>query len=886
MTDWRWFYKVRLRLRTLLRRDQVERELDEEFRYHLDQRMEQEIARGLAREDARRVAVRAMEGVEQKKEECRDMRRVNFIETLLQDLRYAFRGLGKSPGFAAVAVTTLTLGIGASMAILTVVNSVLLRSLPFPDANRLLVLFATSPARGVYRDSTSFPDFLDWKGQSQVFTGVAAYRRDRFNVTGGGAPEPIVGLRASHELFKVLRVSPALGRGFDKEEQEGKIPVAVISQGLWMRRFGGDPGVLDKGILLDDVRHSIIGVLPQGFQFPSFTDTDIVVPIPENPSRSRGYLFAVARLKPGERVTTAQRELDSIAERLEQAFPLTNRGRGVNAVPLQRVVVGDVRTPLLVLMGAAFFVLLIGCANVGSLVLVRGVARRRELALRSALGAGAGRLVRQLLTESSVLALLAALLGSAVAFWGSEQLVASLSQRFALPTVTFEWPLLAAAVLIAILSGVLCGLPPALMVWKSHLSDSLKEGSRSQAGGRTENRLRSLLVTCETAFTVILIVGAGLLLKSFVLLQQTDLGLSPRNALMADLLLSKRYADPQRREIFLREMLESVGVLPGVQQVAVHTDPPFLGGGARETFRVEGHLDPGPRQGHVAAFNVVSREFFAAMGIPIKRGRGFDQGDTPAGAPVAIVNETMARQFWPDGDPAGKRIRLYYDKDPQHWLSIVGVAGDVRYRGRDLEPVPQVFVPYQQDPYRSLPYTQQPYVSLVVRTAADPAKLIKAVQARIWAVDKDQPISNIQTMEHALSQSVANRRVYLLLLSVFAAIALLMATAGIYGLISYAVARRTQEMGIRVALGATVGQILALIIRQGMLLTLIGVVIGIAGSLVLTKVISGLLYGITPTDAPTFVGTALLFIAVAFVATYIPARRATTIDPTVALRFE
>ena len=412
------------------------------------------------------------------------------------------------------------------------------------------------------------------------------------------------------------------------------------------------------------------------------------------------------------------------------------------------------------------------------------------------------------------------------------------------------------------------------------------EGNRSHAGERTEKRLQSLLVIFEMALTVMLIVGAGLLLKSFVLLQQTDLGLNPRNALMADLLLSKRYADPQRREIFLRDMLESVGVLPGVQQVAVHTDPPFLGGGARETFRVEGHLDPGPRQGHVAAFNVVSREFFAAMGIPIKRGRGFDQGDTPAGAPVAIVNETMARQFWPDGDPAGKRIRLYYDKDPQHWLSIVGVAGDVRYRGRDLEPVPHVFVPYQQDPYRSLTYTQQPYVSLVDRTAADPAKLIKAVQARIWAVDKDQPISNIQTMEHALSQSVANRRVYLLLLSVFAAIALLMATAGIYGLISYAVARRTQEMGIRVALGATVGQILALIIRQGMLLTLIGVVIGIAGSLVLTKVISGLLYGITPTDAPTFIGTALLFIAVAFVATYIPARRATTIDPTVALRFE
>ncbi len=886
MQNWRWLYKVRLRFRTLFQRNQVERELEEEFRYHLDQRIEQEIARGLPPDEARRIAVRAMEGIEQKKEECRDMRHLNFIETLLQDLRYAFRGLGKNPGFAVVAVLTLALGIAASMAILTVVNSVLLRSLPFPHADRLVVLFATSPARGVYRDSTSFPDFLDWKGQSQAFTAVAAWRPDPFNVTGGGAPEPIVGLRASHEIFGVLGVSPALGRGFDKEEQERKSPVAVIGHGLWMRRFGGVPDILGKSIVLNDVSHSVIGVLPKGFQFPSFTDTDVVVPIPENASRSTGYLRAVARLKPEVRMNTARRELDIIAERLAQAFPLTNRGRGVNALPLQQVAVGDVRAPLLILMGAAVFVLLIGCANVGNLVLVRGIARRHELALRSALGAGAGRLVRQLLTESSVLALIAALLGSALAFWGSELLAASLSQRFALPAVTFEWPLLALAVLIALLSGLLCGLPPTLMVWKSDLSDSLKDGSRSHAGGRAENRLRSLLVACETALTVMLLVGAGLLLKSFVLLQKTDLGLNPRKVLMADLLLSKRYADPQRREVFLREMLESVGGLPGVQQAAVHTDPPFLAGGARETFRVEGHPDPSPRQGHPVAFNVVSSGFFGAMGIPIKRGRGLDERDIAAGAAVAIVNETMVRQFWPGGDPIGKRIRLYYDKDPKRWLSIVGVAGDVRYHGRDFEPVPQVFVPYRQNPYRFLPYIQQPFVSLVVRTAADPANAIAAVQTRIWAVDKDQPVLNIQTMEHALSQSIANRRVYLVLLNAFAAIALLMATAGIYGLVSYTVACRTQEMGIRVALGATVGQILALVIRQGMLLTLIGVVVGIGGSLALTKAISGLLYGITPTDAPTFVGTALVFIAVALFATYIPARRAAAIDPAVAFRYE
>ena len=873
-------------LKTVFRRGRLEDDLSEELQFHLRNEIQKNIAAGMNSETARYTALRSFGGVDQVKEQCRDVRRIRWVKELCQDIKFGSRMLVKNPMFTAVAVLTLALGIGASMAILAVVNSALLRSLPLPDADRLVVLFATSPARGVYRDTTSFPDFLDWKGQSQSFSAVAAWRRYPFNVTGGGAPEPIVGLGASHELFSVLRVNPALGRSFDKEEQQAKNPVAVISHGLWMRRFGGDADVLGKSIVLNDVPHSVIGVLPQGFQFASFRDTDVVVPISENASRSRGYLRAVARLKPGVRMTTAQRELDTIAKRLEQAFPLTNGGRGVNVVPLQQVAVGDVRTPLLVLMGAAAFVLLIGCANVGNLVLVRGIARRRELAVRSALGAGAGRLVRQLLTESCVLALLASLLGSALAFWGSELLVVSLSHRFALPPVTFDWPLLALAVLTALLTGLLCGLPPALMVSKSRLSDSLKEGNRSHAGGRTENRLRSLLVTCETALTVMLIVGAGLLLKSFLLLHQTDLGLNPRNVLMAELLLSKRYTDPQRREIFQREMLESVGALPGVQQVAVHTDPPFQGGGSRETFRVEGHPDPGPRQGHAAAFNVVSGGFFGAMGIPIKRGRGFDQRDTRAGAPVVIVNETMARQFWPNGDSVGKRVRLYYDKDPQHWLSIVGVAGDVRYRGRDIEPIPQVFVPYQQNPYLSLPYTQQPYVSLAVRTAADPANLTKAVQEKIWAVDKDQPISNIQTMEHTLSQSVANRSLYLLLLGVFAGIALLMAAAGIYGLVSYTVAQRTKETGIRVALGATRGQILALVVRRGMLLTLIGVATGIAGSLILTKLISALLYGITPTDAPTFVGTALLFIAVAFVATYIPARRATKVDPMVALRCE
>jgi putative ABC transport system permease protein len=884
MPEWRWFNQLRLRFRTVFHRDQVERELEEELRYHVEQRIEQEIAKGLSPERARYVAVRAMEGIEQKKEECRDMRRLNLIESFVQDLRYALRGLGRSLGSSAVAVLTLALGIGATLAILSLVDSVLLRRLPFPAPDRLVVLFATTPAKS--QDSTSYPNILDWKTQSQSFTGVAAYRPDPFSVTGGGTPEPVVGLRASSELFEVLGVSPVIGRAFDKQEQHGKSAVALISYSLWLRRYGGDPAVLGKTIFLNEGSYSVIGVLPHDFQFPSFIDPDVLVPIEESLDRSRGYLFAVARVKPGARMATVQSELDAIAIRLAQAFPYSNRGRGVHAVPLQAAAVGTVRTPLLVLMGAAFCVLLIGCANVGNLVLAKGIARRGELVLRSALGAGTGRLMRLLLTESTVLALLAALLGSAFAFGASKLLVVSLSQRFALPAVTFAWTLLPLAVLIALLSGLLCGLPPALMVWRSRLADSLKEGGHSQSSGRTELRLRNLLVVFETALTMVLLVGAGLLMKSFLLLQQTELGLNPHKVLMADLLLPKRYADLQRRDVFLRDVLGSIDAVPGVQQVAVHTDPPFLGGGSRETFTVEGHPDPGPRQGHAMAFNVVSNGFFGAMGIPIKRGRGLERSDTPAGIPVAIVNEAMARQFWPDADPIGKRIRLYYDRDPEHWLSVIGVAGDVRYFGRDVEPVAQVFVPYQQDPYSFLPYSQQPFVSLVVRTAVDPASLVTAIQARIWAVDKDQPILHIQTMEHALSQSLANRRIYLSLLSSFATIALLIAAAGIYGLISYSVARRTQEMGIRVALGATVWQILALVLRNGMLLTVIGIVIGIAGSLELTKLLSGLLYGITATDPSTFFETALFFLGVALVATYIPARRVATIDPTVAIRYE
>lgn len=555
-------------------------------------------------------------------------------------------------------------------------------------------------------------------------------------------------------------------------------------------------------------------------------------------------------------MSAAKLELDDIAGQIGREFPLTDRGLGVNLVPLREVALGDVHAPLLILTGAAIFVMLIGCANVSSLVLARGIDRRRELGVRNAIGASTGRLVRQLLTESFVIAFFATLMGTVMALWGSKPLVVSLSQHFALPPITFEAGLLALVVLIALTTGILCGIPSALMASKSHLSQFLKEGGRGHAGGGNETRLQGLLVICETALTIVLMTSAGLMLKSFILLYRTNLGFNPKNVSVAELLLSNRYTNLERRTVFLERILQSVAGLPGVANVAINSDPPFTDGGTRETFHVEGHEDPAPHQGYGIAFNLVSGGIFSTMGMPIKRGSGFDKQN----APVAIVNETMARQFWPQQNPIGKRISFYYDKHPRHWFSIVGVVGDARYRGRDFEPASQVFVPYQQNPYRSLPYDPGPYVSLVVRASSNPTNLIQG------------------------AQSDANRQVSLLLSGAFAIIGLLLSISGLYGLISHIVARRTQEIGVRVALGATIGEILTLIMRQGILLTLIGVALGIAGSLTLTKLMSGLLYGITPTDAPTFAGTALLFAAVAIIATYVPARRAATIDPTVAFR--
>ena len=874
-----------LRLRSLWTWRRREAELDEEIRFHLSEEAEERAAEGLSPDEARAAARRDFGNPTVIREVTRETWGWAGAERVIQDARYTLRMMRRNPGFAAVAVLTLALGIGATTAILNVVNALLLRSLPFPDAEQLVMLYATTPRLGVYRDTTSFLDFTAWKSQTRAFTDAAAYRRDPFTITGDGAPEPIEGLRASNELLNVLGMTPAIGRAFDEREQRGNHAVALISYGLWVRRYGSDPRILGRTVLLDEVSHSVVGVLPPGFQFPAFQATDVLVPIPERTCRSCGYLRAVARLKPGVRTSTAQHELDAVAAGLEKAFPDSNEGRGVNVVRLHEAAVGPVYMPLMLLLAAGGFVLLIGCANVGNLVLARGIARQREMAVRSALGAGAARLVRQLVTESVSFAVTAALLGSILAIAASDLLVASLSERFPLPPIPFNWTLLGFAVLVALVSGVLSGLPAALMVWKADLNESLKQDGRSQSDGRTQQRLRNLLIVSQTALTVMLLVGAGLLARSFLLIQQVEIGLNPRHVLTADLLLSKRYADHARRAAFVGDLLSSIRSLPGVQHAGVQTYSPFSGGGSRETFTIEGQPDPGPRNGHPAGSNLVDGDFFAALNIAVVRGRVFDGRETLNSAPVAVVNETMARRFWPNEDATGKRIRLYYDKDPGRWISVIGVVRDARYRYEEAS-TPKLFLPYSQNPYRALPYAKDPMVSLVLRTATDPGALIPAVQASVWRLDKDQPVLHLQPMEQILWRSVAEPRIYALLVGIFAVLALVIASGGIYGMSAYAVVRRTREIGIRMAVGASSGQIIALVLRQGMVLTLMGVGIGAVASIALRRVISGFLFGVTATDGLTFLAVLLLFGTVAFLSTLVPARRAARIDPTLAFRSE
>jgi putative ABC transport system permease protein len=851
-----------------------EDDLDRELRAHLDLEAE-ELGDAYA-------ARRALGNTTSIKEAIRDMTSWTSFERFGQDLRYGMRLLLRSPGFSIVAVLTLALGIGANTAIFSVVNALLLRPLPFQDAAKLVRLLPTNTKTGLSPyPITSYPDFTDWKTQSRSFEQMEGYVPRNFNLTGGDQPQRVSGLRTSAGLLALLEVTPILGRTFLADEiRPGSDHVLLLSEGLWQSHFARDPGVLGKTVKLNDENYTVIGILPAAFQFPPNNPCALVLPQPPDPSRGHGFVNVAARLKPGVTLAQAQVEMDTIARRLELQYPKEDKGVGVRVLGLQESYVGSFRPALLIFLSAVGFVLLIACANVANLFLGRTAARQKELVVRAAMGAGRLRLIRQLLTESALLGLAGGAMGLLFAFWGVKGLVVLVRAAFktaSMDNVAIDATVLGFTLALSLLVGLVAGLAPALGASRQDLNDTLKEGSRGLTGNRGRNRIRGALVVAEIALALVLLIGAGLMLKSFVILQRVDAGVRPENVLVMNFSMGgKKYAKTQARAPFMEAVLHRLDQLPGVQAAAVATNVPLTDSSDALAISIEGRPDPEPKQKPIVNFNVVGPGYLRTMGVPLLAGRDFTARDTEATPMVALINQAMARKLWPNGNPIGARISA----DGKNWASIEGVVGDVRQQGLKSEPQPEVYLSYLQDPFA------WPYLSLLVRTSFDPMKLVSSIQGVIWSVDKDLPIASVSTMEQIRSGSIAQPRITALLLMVFASLALALATVGIYGVMAYAVTQRTHEMGLRMALGARVADVLKLVVGEGMILAAGGMALGLAGAFALTRVLTKLLWGVRPTDPATFIAVSLLLVGVALLASYLPARRATKVDPMVALRYE
>lgn len=808
------------------------------------------------------------------------------MDSFLRDLRYSVRMLIKSPGFTVVAILALTLGIGANTAIFSVVNSVLLRPLPYSDPGRLMQLWEVSARKGLSEMPASYPNFADWRDQNHVFEQVVAYSDWTFNLTGAGEPERIRSAIVSPAFFSALGIKPVRGRVFlSGEDERGKDMVAVISEGLWQRRFDSDPNIVGRSVNLDDKSFTVVGVIARGVQAPLLSDEiELWAPVSHGfgfTDRDGHYLNVIARLKPHTTPQQAQADMNTIASRLEQQYPESNKERGVRVVSLGEQIVGNLRTSLLVMLGAVVFVLLIGAANVANMLLARAAARQKEMAIRTALGAGRWRIVRQLLTESMLLSLVSGTLGLLVAIWGIDLLVAlGPADLPRVKEVTIDLRVLGFTLAVSLLTGILFGLLPALQASRPDLNERLKAGGRSATSGINRQRLRGFLVIAEIALSLVLLVGAGLLIRSFLRLQAVNPGFNPSNVLTMQLdLRGPKYKTRAQVIAFHDQLLARLKQLPGVQYGSTRTSIPIASDAsyAYLRFNVEG------RQGDVsdapvAYYNGASPDYFQTMMIPLLKGRGFSDRDVKGSQNVVIVNDTLARRYFSAADAIGKRISLEDNPKEEDWVTIVGVVGDTKPRELRSEPVAELYMPYDQQAERG--------ISLMIRYLDGGAGVAAAVRNEVLALDKDQPVYNIRTLESVLSESVAGPRFRTLLLGVFAGVALILAGVGIYGVISYGVSQRTQEIGIRMALGARATDVLKLVVKGGMMLVLIGVAIGLAGAFALTRLLTTLLFGVTPTDAATFATVSVGLIVVALFACFIPARRATKVDPLVALRYE
>ncbi len=801
------------------------------------------------------------------------------MDSIINDIRFAVRSLLKRPGFSGIVVLTLALGIGANAAVFSVINTVLLRPLPYRDVDRVVTLWQNNTKAGISRNEVSPANFIDWREQSTSFEAMAGIEPFGFSLVGDGEPERFSAWLVTSGFFQVAGTDALLGRTFNDEDyRPGSERVVVLGHGLWQRRFGGDPKIVGRKLTLNGQPYIVVGVMPPEFQLPA--DREVWAPrvVGEDLRQLRGATFwnVVGRLKQGTTVAQAQEEMNGIAVRIAAQYPDTNAGMGATVVPLFEQITGQIRSALLVLFAAVGFVLLIACVNVANLLLVRGAERQREFAIRRALGAERMRLLRQTLTESLLLVLVGGVTGVLLASWLVKLIPALSSSKIPrVEYVSMDGGVVLFACGVSLLTAIVFGLVPAIQFWRDDIQVTLKESGRS-AASPVRQGLRKALVISEVAVAVLLLTGAGLLFRSFIRLLQVDPGFTKENVLALQVFRPRNYDQPEKMIGFFDQSIEKIRSLPGIEAAAVIATPPFFKIEQDATFNVVGRPVP-PSGSEPTAFYVpVSSEYLRALNIPLRKGRfftSFDKSDAPL---VIVINETMAKRYFPNEDPIGQRLTVMFAR--LETREVVGVIGDVLHNGLHAEPRPEMFVPHQQSP--------SDYMTFLVRTKTEPGAQLASVKRAIREVNPNQTFARTATMEELVSDSLNERRFNLFLLGLFAAIALLLATLGIYGSISYSTRQRTSEIGLRIALGAQTLDVLRLIVGQGVVLALVGVVIGLAGSFLLTRTIKSLLFGVTPTDPLTFLAISLLLLVTAFIASLIPARRATKVDPLVALRAE
>jgi predicted permease len=885
-----WLYTIPLRLRSLFRWAQADQELDDELRDHLERKTEEYVAQGMRQEEAHRRARLDLGGIEQTKEKCRDARRVNWIQDLIQDLHFGLRMLRKSPGFTAVAVLTLGLGIGVNTAMFSVVNAVLLRPLSYKDSDQLVQLIEHDQRRGIDFDWVSFPNFHDWAEQSKAFQYIAAYKFLAFTLTNVSQAEMLFGIKASANLLPMLGAEPILGRNFrPDEDQPGRDHEVILSYDTWNQSFRADPQLIGKTLTLNDEPYTVVGVMPASFNFPPTVPvisslpsrkTAFLVPlgIAFNPDqRDWNMLGVIARLKPGATIGQARADLDTVARNLELQYPAQNRGITVRVEPLLDQVVGGVRPAFWIFLAANSLVLLVACANVTSLLLARSTIREREMALRSSLGANRSRLVRQLLTESVLLSIAGGAFAVLLAYGGLPLLtVLTPANLPRIEDVAIDGRVLAYTLVVSVLTGIIFGLAPSLGVGHADLTQPLK-GQRSTPTTK-HSRLRGALVVSEVALSLALLIGAGLMLKSFVRMERVDPGFRAEKLLTVWTILSEAKYAPHQQVAFYQQAWQRIQALPGVKSVGAIDNLPLSGIHGGGPFTIEGHPTESDSDAPNAYRCTVSVNYFRTMGIPLLHGREFTEQDREGTPTVLMINETAARRYWPGQNPVGSRLSFTTGRTEPTWLEIVGVVKDVLHDGLESPAKPTIYLPFLQ--------SAQAFMVTVVRTDIDPTGLASAVRGAIAAVDKDQPVLMTRTMADIYSDSVAQRRFNTALLVAFGTLALFLAVVGVYGLMAFAVAQRTHEMGVRIALGAGRRDVVKLVLGQGLRLAFSGIAFGLGLAFLLTRFLSKLLFDVPQTDAATFIVVPLCLGGIALLASYIPARRAMKVDPMVALRYE